>query len=302
MRFYLALILMLNLMIPVLAQADNIEVVVSGRWGDNTDQIGIRFPSPGVMPVAPYQCLGGFDVDNDGTLWVTDSVNRMLKRYHKREWSQVLLNIDKMGDISCYKGRLYIVTRSPDGVAIVDPDNGKIERQLRIGFNNPGRIKVFAEDLVGVEEPGVGLWLCRAGQASLHPASSLEAVGDTSAIYGLQYDLDPASRTIVKAELATQPQEPETIALFEAGDNIVYSKTAGLLGDRPVFIFVTQARSQFINIYLLTDGQMHKRAELPVFDAPFLPTAWKLCSDGKFYGFAGNAREGFKLYRYAGRL
>ena len=281
----------------------DVSLVAQGQWGKEVNQLGIRFPSPGVMPVAPYQCVGGYDVDDSGRLWLTDSINRMLKSVKNKEWSYIMTSFDRMGDIACFEKKLYVVTRAPDGVAVISPESGKVEQQLRIDFNNPGRIRIFAAGILGVEEPGVGLWIVRNGKAELHPAVSLEAVGNDKTLYGLQYNFEAGSRTIVSAELAEQPQEPETIALFEAGDNIVFGKMAGLLNQRPAFMVVTQSKPAFLTLYSLDQQQQpQKRAELPVLEAPFLTISWKLCSDGRLYGFEGTATGGFKIHRYDGRM
>lgn len=212
-----------------------------------------------------------------------------------------MTSFDKMGDISCFNERIYVVTRAPDGVAIINPESGKVERQLHIDFKNPGRLKVFEPALLCVEEPGVGLWISRDGKAELHPAATLEAAGDGKTIYGLQYNFEAESRSIVSAELSAQHQEPETLALFEAGENIVYSKMAGLLSGRPAFLVVTQAKPQIMNLYILDQQQQTvKKAELPILEAPFLTSNWKLCSDNNFYGFEGTASAGFRIMRYDG--
>ncbi len=302
MRMFLIVTAVMLLSAVTAVQGADVSLVVKGQWGKETNQLGIRFPSPNVMPVAPYQCVGGYDVDESGRLWLTDSVNRMLKNYKNKEWSYIMTSFDKMVDITCFEKKLYVVTRAPDGVAVINPESGKVEQQLRIDFSNPGRIKVFAAGVIGVEEPGVGLWIIRDGKAELHPAASLEAVGDIKTVYGLQYNFEAGSRTIVSAELAAQPQEPETIALFEAGDNIVYSKMVGLIGQQPAFMVVTQSRPEVFMLYSLNQQQPQKRAELPIFEAPFLTSSWKLCSDGRFYGFEGTASGGFRILRYDGKM
>ncbi|MBU1106887.1 MAG: hypothetical protein KKB51_09495 [Candidatus Riflebacteria bacterium] len=303
MRSYLLVILGMILFAGNAVHGDNTSVLVKGQWGKAGDQIGIRFPSPGVMPLAPYECLGGYDVDADGNLWITDSINHMIKRYKDKKWSYLMTSFDKTGDISFFNHRLYIVTRAPDGVAIINTENGKVEQQLRIDFKNPGRIKVFEPDLIGVEEPGVGLWICRKGVAELHPAAALEAAGSNKSLYGLQYNLEAESRSIIKAEFAEQHQEPETLALFEAGESIVYCKIVGMLKDQPMFMIVTQSKPGIMIFYALDAAlQSVKKAELPIFDAPFLTSNWKLCSDGRLYGFEGHAKDGFKVHRYDGKL
>lgn len=303
MRLHLIAVLLLVLFAGTGVHGAEINLLVKSNWGKEVNQIGIRFPSPGVMPVAPYECLGGYDVDDKGNLWLTDSINRMIKRYKDKDWFYLMTSFEKMGDISFFNQRLYVVTRNPDGVAVINPENGKVEQQLRIDFRNPARIKVFEPTVIGVEEPGVGLWICRNGKADLHPATALEAVGDSKTLYGLQYNLDAESRTIISAELAEQPQEPETIALFEAGANIVYSKMAGLLNNRPMFMVVTTSNPGVLSFYTLDEQQQPtKQVDLPIFEAPFLASNWKLCSDGHLYGFEGIASEGFKIHRYDGKM
>ncbi|EKD83591.1 MAG: hypothetical protein ACD_39C00580G0001, partial [uncultured bacterium] len=159
MRLHLIAVFFLVLFAGTCVHAADISLLVKGQWGKEVNQIGIRFPSPGVMPLAPYECLGGYDVDDKGNLWLTDSVNRMIKCYKSKDWSYLMTSFEKMGDISCFNQRLYVVTRAPDGVAIINPESGKVEQQLRIDFKNPGRIKVFEPTVIGVEEPGVGLWI-----------------------------------------------------------------------------------------------------------------------------------------------
>ena len=302
MRLNLIAVFLLVLIAGTCVNAADTTLLVKGHWGKEVNQIGIRLPAPGVMPVAPFECLGGYDIDEKGNLWLTDSVNRMLKRYKNKDWFYLMTSFEKMGDISSYNQRLYVVTRNPDGVAVINPENGKVEQQLRIDFRNPGRLKVFAPAVIGVEEPGVGLWICRNGKADLHPATALEAVGDSKTLYGMQYNFDTESRTIISAELAEQPQEPETIALFEAGSNIVYSKMAGLLNNRPMFMVVTASNPGVLSFYTLDEQQPTKKVELPIFEAPFLTSNWKLCSDGNLYGFEGTASEGFKIHRYNGKM
>ncbi len=303
MRMSLIMTFVILFISGTITQGAEVSLFVKGEWGKEVNQLGIRFPSPGVMPVAPYQCVGGYDVDDSGRLWLTDSVNRMLKSVKNKEWSYIMTSFDRMGDIACFENKLFVVTRAPDGIAVINPESGKVEQQLRIDFNNPGRIRIFAAGIIGVEEPGVGLWIVRNGKAELHPAVSLEAVGDNKTLYGLQYNFEASSRTIVSAELAEQPQEPETIALFEAGDNIVFSKMAGLLNQRPAFMVVTQSKPAFLSLYSLDQQQQpQKRAELPVLEAPFLTSNWKICSDGRLYGFEGTATGGFRILRYDGRM
>lgn len=281
-----------------LAAAQNTTLLFSGRWGKEVNQLGIRFPAPGVMPVAPYECVGGFDATEDGSIWFADSVNGMLKCYSNKNWSYIMLNFGKLGELAWAGKKIYVVTRNPDGIAVVSPEKGKVERHIRIDFKSPGRLKVINDKLILIEEQGTGLLVCRNDKAELHPAGSLEAASAENRIYGVQYNFETESRTIIGAEISEEVQEPETIGLFEAGETIIFSKLAGVIGNRPVLMVITKSSPDTVSFLKLGDNAaVEKKVTLPVLDAPFLTTSWKLCSDGQLYGFSGTASEGFRLFR-----
>lgn len=281
---------------PILAQGT--VMLFKGSWGKDVNQLGIRLPSPGVMPVAPYACIGGFDVDAGGGFWFSDSVNSMLKCYKDKTWSYIMLNFGRLGDLACYRQKIYVLTREPDGIAVVDPAKGKVERQVKIDFKNPGRIKIVSEQLFLIEEPGIGLLICKNGQTTMHPAVALEAAASENRIFGVQFNLENDSRSIIAAEIADEVQEPEMLGLYEAGEEIIYIKTAGTVGNRPVLMVSRRSNPAVLDFIKLGDqATPEKTVSLPVFDAPFLPASWKLCSDGRFYGFSGSVSEGFKVYR-----
>lgn len=272
-------------------------LLFQGRWGKEVNQLGISFPSPGVMPVAPYMCIGSYDVDETGGFWFSDSINNMLKCYKNKTWSYILVNFGKMGDLVCHGKKIFVVTREPDGVAVINPENGKVERQLRISFKNPGRLKVFADNLVAVEDSGAGVWISKDDKPYLHPAVALEAAGNINRIYGVQYNAAEDSRTIISAELADEIQEPEVLAVYEPEDKIIFCKTAGMKDEKPVLMVVTNSQPEVLKFVTITKEQAVTRVELKMLDGPFLTTSWKLCSDGNIYGFAGDAEKGFKVYK-----
>lgn len=273
-------------------------LVVKGAWGKEVNQLGINLPALGVMPIAPYNCIGGYDVDASGEIWLSDSINGQLKLYKNKQWSYILLNYGKLGDLACFGKRIYVVTREPDGVAIINPETGKPEKHIRIEFKNPGRLTVISDKVLLVEEPGTGLWVCKDEKAALHPAASLEAIGTGKRLFGVQFNLENDSRTVISAELSDEVQEPETLGLYEAGEKILFCKMAGIVDEKPVIMTITQSAPATIKFIKFGDNfGLEKQLELEVLDGPFLHTNWKLCSDGNLYGFAGNASEGFKIYR-----
>ena len=145
--------------------------------------------------------------------------------------------------------------------------------------------------------------VCRNDQTNLHPAEALEAVADEKRIYGVQFNLEADSRSLIAAEMAEEVQEPENIGLYEPGEPIVFIKTAGLHAGRPVLMVITKSQPATVSFIKMGDNaEAQKTVELPVFEAPFLTASWKLCSDGNLYGFSGSATEGFKLFRSANSL
>ena len=276
---------------------DNV-LICKGQWGQEVNQLGIKLPSPGVLPIAPYQCIGGFDIDHEGAAWFSDSVNSRLKCFKKNEWSYIMLNFGRLGDLVCLKQRLYVLTREPDGVAVINPANGKIERHVKIAFKNPGRLSVISDKLFLIEDQGNGLLICKNDQTVQHPAVALEPACDGQRLFGVQYNLEADSRGIIAAELADELQEPEMIGLYEPGEPIVFIKTAGIHANRLVVQVVTRSNPEILNFAKLGEhAEVLQSVALPVFDAPFLTASWKLCSDGKLYGFSGSATDGFTLLR-----
>ncbi len=274
-------------------------VVIRGKWGKEVDQLGIVYPNPGVMPTAPYMCIGGFDKDKSGRFWFTDSINRMLKCYDRKKWSYIMMNAEKLGDIICYENLLYVITRSPDGVTIVDPESGKILETIKLPFANPGRLRVFTKDIIAVEEPGKGLWLKHGDKVYMHPAVALEAVSDGKHLYGVQYSFEAESRSIIAAEISQELQEPDVLTVYDAGEEIIFSKLAGMVKQTLVLSIIKRSKPETIS-FIGFEKKIEKKAtiDLKILEGPFLPTtSWKLCSDNSIYGFYGTASEGFRLYK-----
>lgn len=295
---FLILLTMTFLLLPFSAESSQ-TMLFEGRWGKEVNQLGVVLPSPGVLPVAPYQCIGGFDVSPEGAVWFSDSVNSMLKCYKDKKWSYIMLNFARLGDLTLFNKKIYVITREPDGVAIINPESGKTENHIKLEFINPGRLKIFDENTLAVEEAGKGILIKRKGNIYHHPAAALEAAGTINRLYGLQYDLEEDSRTIISAEFADEIQEPEVLSLFEAEEKIVFSKTAGIINDRPVIMVIKASQPTVLSfIHINPEKEKPAKIDLPVLDAPILsPAAWKLCSDGNIYGFSADAEKGFKFYK-----
>lgn len=277
------------------------EVICRGRWGKQLNQIGLLPPAPGVLPTTSGSGPGGYDISADGTIWISDSVNRKVKSYSAGKWKYIMVNADRLGDLVVHDGLVYVVTRSPDGVIAINPQTGKTEQRFSINFSTPGRLGVFKKGFVGVEDISDGLWLSKGDKSWIHPAAALEAIGNTGHIYGLEYNIVDQSRSVIKTELATQDQEPEFLLLFEIDERIVFNKLAGLIGEDPVIMVVTHDSPSDISFKRLdTRGNIKKTITLPTLHSPwFAAGSWRLASDGHLYGFEGCYKRGFRLLKSA---
>ncbi len=292
------LIILVMMLIAGNAWAKGSSLLFKGTWGKEVNQLGIVLPSPGVLPVAMYQSIGGYDVDTEGGFWFSDSVNGMLKCYKDAGWSYIMLSYGKLGDIACFNKKIYVLTREPDGIAVIDPEKGKVEQHFKIALQNPGRIKIVSPHLFLIEEREAGLLIWKKGTANLHPATALEAAAAANRIFGVQFDFIADLRSVIAAEIADEVQEPEMFGLYEAGEPVIFIKTAGTHGLQPVIMFVTRSSPGEIHFVKLGENASpQKRISLPVLDGPYLTASWKLCSDGRLYGLHGSATDGFKVYR-----
>ncbi len=270
------------------------QVIVKGTWGKKTDQLGISFLAPGILPTAPFMGIGGYEVDNNGRLYISDSVNRQIKSYFKKEWRETFVNSEGLGEVCLFAGKLFIVSRNPDGFIIFDTESEKIEKTVKVPFKSPGRIAVLAKNLVLIEELSGGLWLVENEVPRLHPAVALQACGDANAVYGLQKDLLSENLQVIRAEISKEFQEPEVVNIVEISIRKVFARLAGMVGNSPVLATVAADQPDTIQFQRM-DGQ-GQTVSLPVLEGPYLISSWKICSDGQFYGFSGTASEGFKIF------
>ncbi|MGM0599492.1 MAG: hypothetical protein ACQETH_06700 [Candidatus Rifleibacteriota bacterium] len=298
-NFKLLILLAFFLIISIsIVSAQNFETLFSGKWGSENNELGISFPARGVLPIAPYMCIGGFDVDPDGRVWFSDSVNRKIKSWKNKQWRYAMVSCEKMGDLDWHAGKLYVISRKPDGFIIFDTKSEKVEKIVKVPFQNPLRIVCLNKDLVLIEEQSGGIWVVKNEQATKHHATSLEACGISNLAYGMQLDLISQNRQIIKAELSEKMQEPEMVTglEFEPDTRVVFSKMAGMVNENPVAMIIkANAASKMEFLCFNNAKRTFSSISLPVLPAPYLLSSWKLCSDGKLYGFKGDAKKGFKV-------
>lgn len=297
LKLFILLVFCLAISISNLS-AQNFETLFSGKWGTENDRLGIRFPAKEVLPIAPYMCIGGFDVAPDGRIWFSDSVNRKIKSYKNKKWRYAMVNSEKMGDLDWHDDKLYIISRNPDGFIVFDTNSEKVEKIVKVPFQNPLRIACLNKDLVLIEEQSGGIWVVKNENPTKHQATSLEACGVSNMAYGLQLDLISQNRQIIKAELGTKMQEPEMVTglEFEPETRIVFSKMAGMVKENPVAMIIkAKPASKLEFLCFNNEKRTFNSISLPVLPAPYLLSSWELCSDGKLYGFEGDAKKGFKV-------
>ncbi|HQG29282.1 MAG TPA: hypothetical protein PLY73_12095, partial [Candidatus Ozemobacteraceae bacterium] len=82
MKLFLRAFLLLFL-IPAFACAEPLScpVVREISWGDGIGRLGIIFQDRGQLPEGPFMGPGGFRVDADGGIWISDSVQKAVKRF-----------------------------------------------------------------------------------------------------------------------------------------------------------------------------------------------------------------------------
>lgn len=275
--------------------AQDLKVIARGNWGKKSDQLGVNLLAPGVLPTAPFMGPGGYDVDSQGRIWIADSVNRQIKSFFNREWRETMVNSEGLGEVTLHENKLYVISRNPNGFLIFDTDSEKVEKLVKVEWKSPGRIAVLRKGLIAIEELAGGVWLIEDEKTFFHPAIALQACGEGKFIFGLQKDLLSDNLHIIRAELAQETQEPEVTGIFENEDRSVFAKLAGISGGTPVLAIINAnapGQYRFIRI----GDKAETEITLPVFDGPYLQMCWKLCSNGKFVGFAGEAAAGFKIY------
>jgi len=273
----------------------DMQVVVKGGWGKNSDQLGIKFLAPGVLPTAPFMGVGGYEVDDEGRIFFSDSVNRQIKSYFKKEWRETFSNAEGLGEVCLFSGKLYVISRKPDGFIIFDTSAEKIEKMVKVPFKSPGRIAVANKNLVLIEELSGGLWLIENDKPRLHPAVALQACGNAEAVFGLQKDLLSENLQIIRAEISKEFQEPEVTNIVEVSVRKVFARLVGMFGNSPILATVAADQPEKIEFQRLDDPGL--TISLPVLEGPYLMSSWKLCSDGQFYGFSGTASAGFQIIR-----
>ncbi|HNV71128.1 MAG TPA: hypothetical protein PKO06_15605 [Candidatus Ozemobacteraceae bacterium] len=276
-------------------------VLLQGTWGSAPHQLGLRLQAPGELPAAPYMGPGGFRLTPDGALWVSDSVNRCLKRLAKGSPPLLLpVEAERLGDLEVQGHAVSVVTRDPHGIMVFDSESRRRTAWIPFSAKSPGRLLGCGEDRLILEDPADGPWLIENGKVRPHPAKAIEPAGTEARLFGTLYDFDDTSRKIIVAGWKEEESEPELFSLYKSGGRrIVFSRLLNTMGSSPLLTVVTASDPQKLELIGFDEkGNPTRAGFLPILSGPYLATPWVRTPDGLYIGFSGTP-EGFRIVKIA---
>jgi len=269
-------------------------------WGSATSQLGIIFQDREQLPEGPFMGPGGFRVDAEGGIWISDSVQKSVKRFAPNggvhEYS---VKAAKLGDLSLLGTEFAVITGSPDGIAFIDRTTGSETRRIDTRGLLRGRLNVIDKDhiVVGGNEGGVFLYMGKTWEN--HPAPALEPVGTSDTLFGTLYEFDAKSRVIIRAAWTGEASDPEVFARYKVSgtDEIVFSRLLGMVGGFPSFMLVTRAEPKVYRIVRFdADGKAVSELQVPIFPGCPLPSPWIQGEDGVLYAAEADEKA-FRIRR-----
>ncbi len=283
---------------PFVTASDVTEVILQGTWGSAPEQLGMRPPSPGVLPDAPFQGPGGFRVDAAGAVWITDSVNRAVKVFREGRVDLFPIDAGGLGDLDLVGDAVAVVTRDPDGIILLRQQDGAEVRRIPVPCRSPGRLQAVDDQRLLLDDLAGGLWWIREGTVATHPAEAMEPVGTAERLYGIVYDFDQSSRKIVWSGWKDEASEPEMFALLRVpGQRIVFTRLLGLQDQTPwVLVVTTGEPGTYRALHIGADGKVAKETRLPVLTGTWLPAWWVAGPCPVVYGFRSDT-QGFTVIR-----
>ncbi|RCK78559.1 MAG: hypothetical protein OZSIB_1281 [Candidatus Ozemobacter sibiricus] len=278
--------------------SDVAEVVLQGTWGSAPEQLGLRPPSPGVMPDAPFQGPGGFRVDAAGAVWITDSVNRAVKVFREGRVDLFPVAAGGLGDLDLTGDLVAVVTRDPEGLVMLRQQDGAELRRIPLPCRSPGRLQAVDEQRFLLHDLGGGLWWVRGEMVATHPVAAMEPVGTAERLYGIVYDFDQSSRKIIWTGWKDEETDSELFALLRVPEQrIVFTRLLGLQDQTPWALVVTaDTPGVYRAFHFGPDGKIAREARLPVLTGTWLPAWWVAGPLPVVYGFRSDA-QGFTIIR-----
>ena len=295
----LLLCMLVMLLAPGLTQAADEAPLYRIPWGKGPAAVGLRFPEPGMLPSTPFLGPGGFRIDTDGALWVSDSVNRRIKRFAPGQPVRAFpVRAAGLGDLEVTAEEVYVVQRGPFGVARYEKASGDLKTVVAIPYRTPGRLRVIASTTLLLKEEGSRLWTVVNGKPVAHPAEALEPVYNGTHLFGVQYEFLDDSRRLLACRLEYRPAEPDQFTLFQTpGRRIVFNRLAGIRDGRPVLLVLFADRPDQFEVYSFTaNGRPDLSGTLPVLPGCGLAAPWILGPDGNWYGLSPDLK-GFSILR-----
>ncbi|HOY68508.1 MAG TPA: hypothetical protein PLP29_16640 [Candidatus Ozemobacteraceae bacterium] len=299
-------VMALLMMIPTTAYAGpsappDCPVIREIAWGTATECLGIIFQDRGQLPEGPFMGPGGFRVDAQGGIWVSDSVGKAVKLFPADGGAvrAFPVNAAKLGDLWVSAAEIVVVTGSPDGIAVIDRESGREIRRIDAPIGTPGRLTVFTPERIALGRADGGVMMFIDGKPELHPAGALEPVGTSETLYGTLYEFDVKSRVVIRAAWTGEASDPETFARYTvpSEDRIVFSRLLGMSGGLPVLLLVTKADPSVYRLVRLdADGKPASEAILPILPGSPLPSSWIQGEDGQLYAAEADERA-FRIRR-----
>lgn len=296
----------------------NLKVVLQGNWGNSQNEIGVKLIEDKILPNGPFMGPGGFRVDENERIFISDSINNCIKIFNSNQISDIIkVKATYLGDIDTYKNCVYVVTKNPDGIAEYDLQTKAQKNFFNISFGTPGRILVVNDQLILLEDFTGKIWAVINNKVYEIQLSTLEPVADSNFIFGISIDLEPTQRKILVAKLLTNKElnnaptrnnkyngtniisEPRQFCVLKEDSNILYAKLMGLMNSTPIIIYIKANNEKKYNL-VFTDrhGNITSRFnDIPILSGCWMPSYWILSKDFKsLFGFESDT-QGFKVLK-----
>jgi len=271
-----------------------LEKVFSVDWGTASNQIGIKFLEPGILPATPFSGPGGFRVGIDGSIWISDSINGSIKKFSKGKVDAFRVMAEKLGDLFLFESKVFVCTLNPNGIKILDSQTGVEEKFIPMLFKNPRRLLVQSANKIAVEEMEGGTWILFGNNPPfMHSAKALEAVGNSSYLFGTLFDFDPLSRKIIRANWSEKNVEPELFTIYRStGGELVFSKLVGQVKELPVLMTLCAQRAEALDFtFFDSEGKVSKVLTGPPMDVCYFPSTWIIGNDENLYGVQADLKS-----------
>ncbi|MBF0544431.1 MAG: hypothetical protein HQM08_08355 [Candidatus Riflebacteria bacterium] len=274
--------------------------IFKGHFGPGESDVGIKFLTPDILPETPFCGPGGFFPDKEERIWISDSIQKKLKAFSASESFSIEIPAKKLGDLCIKNGQVFLCTKDPDCIMIIDIQSKKVKRTIPLNYNTPRRILVVDENHLAVEETDGNCWIIFNGIPELHPAQVIEAVGNTEKLFGISNTFENDSRNIVYCGWEKEKNDPEIFSHLKLPENrIVFSKVMGYSETNESLMVGCVLASQPNSLSVISfdsNGAQKELGSLPLQESIYLPSQWVFANGNSFYGLSATATE-FKIIK-----